>query len=288
MGLAFGAGAGGPKAGEERARGRRRARPLPPAQRPGRVRRDGAHGAGFLAALPAGRRPGQFRQPRRRRRRGDALHRGAAGADRAAAARRDRRRYGRLRAQLRRPHRGAQAVAGAAAVRAAQWRLAASPWVWPPRCPATTCARLRPRRWRCSRTTSCPTTSCTRCCPAPTIPAAARSSAARPRSARPTRSGRGSLKVRARWTIEDLARGQWQLVVHRAAAGHQRAEGARGDRGADQPEGQGRQEGAEQRTGAVEGHACWRCSTRCATSRARTRRCAWCSSPRAARSASRT
>ena len=27
------------------------------------------------------------------------------------------------------------------------------------------------------------------------------------------RSGRGSLKVRARWTIEDLARGQWQLVV---------------------------------------------------------------------------
>jgi topoisomerase-4 subunit A len=28
------------------------------------------------------------------------------------------------------------------------------------------------------------------------------------------RSGRGSLKVRARWKIEDLARGQWQLVVN--------------------------------------------------------------------------
>ncbi len=28
------------------------------------------------------------------------------------------------------------------------------------------------------------------------------------------RSGRGSLKVRARWKIEELARGQWQLVVH--------------------------------------------------------------------------
>ncbi|NBW79281.1 MAG: DNA topoisomerase IV subunit A, partial [Betaproteobacteria bacterium] len=28
------------------------------------------------------------------------------------------------------------------------------------------------------------------------------------------RTGRGSLKVRARWNIEDLARGQWQLVVH--------------------------------------------------------------------------
>jgi topoisomerase IV subunit A len=28
------------------------------------------------------------------------------------------------------------------------------------------------------------------------------------------RSGRGSLKLRARWSIEDLARGQWQLVVN--------------------------------------------------------------------------
>ncbi|MGA1168543.1 MAG: DNA gyrase subunit A, partial [Burkholderiaceae bacterium] len=28
------------------------------------------------------------------------------------------------------------------------------------------------------------------------------------------RSGRGSLKVRAQWSVEDLARGQWQLVVH--------------------------------------------------------------------------
>ncbi|GAA4339999.1 DNA topoisomerase IV subunit A [Pigmentiphaga soli] len=28
------------------------------------------------------------------------------------------------------------------------------------------------------------------------------------------RTGRGSLKVRARWTFEEMARGQWQLVVH--------------------------------------------------------------------------
>jgi topoisomerase-4 subunit A len=33
------------------------------------------------------------------------------------------------------------------------------------------------------------------------------------------RSGRGSLKVRARWTIEDLARGQWQLVVNELPPG---------------------------------------------------------------------
>ncbi|BBL23714.1 DNA topoisomerase IV subunit A [Comamonas terrigena] len=33
------------------------------------------------------------------------------------------------------------------------------------------------------------------------------------------RSGRGSLKVRARWTIEELARGQWQLVVNELPPG---------------------------------------------------------------------
>src|SRR5206468_4681668 len=32
-------------------------------------------------------------------------------------------------------------------------------------------------------------------------------------------SGRGSLKVRARWKIEDLARGQWQLVVQELPPG---------------------------------------------------------------------
>ncbi len=33
------------------------------------------------------------------------------------------------------------------------------------------------------------------------------------------RSGRGTLKVRARWKIEELARGQWQLVVHELPPG---------------------------------------------------------------------
>lgn len=33
------------------------------------------------------------------------------------------------------------------------------------------------------------------------------------------RTGRGSIKVRARWKIEDLARGQWQLVVHELPPG---------------------------------------------------------------------
>jgi topoisomerase-4 subunit A len=33
------------------------------------------------------------------------------------------------------------------------------------------------------------------------------------------RTGRGSIKVRARWTIEELARGQWQLVVNELPPG---------------------------------------------------------------------
>ena len=32
-------------------------------------------------------------------------------------------------------------------------------------------------------------------------------------------SGRGSLKLRARWNIEDLARGQWQIVIHELPPG---------------------------------------------------------------------
>lgn len=32
-------------------------------------------------------------------------------------------------------------------------------------------------------------------------------------------AGRGSLKVRARWVIEDMARGQWKLVVNEMPPG---------------------------------------------------------------------
>ena len=45
---------------------RRRDGLVPSAWRPGDLRRAGAAGAGFLLALSAGRRPGQFRQYRRR------------------------------------------------------------------------------------------------------------------------------------------------------------------------------------------------------------------------------
>ncbi len=39
------------------------------------------------------------------------------------------------------------------------------------------------------------------------------------------RSGRGSLKVRARWAVEELARGQWQLVVTELPPGVSSAKG---------------------------------------------------------------
>ena len=58
-----------PAVQEVGARRRRRHRQVPPARRLGGLRHHRAHGAGLLAALPAGRRPGQLRLGRRRSRR---------------------------------------------------------------------------------------------------------------------------------------------------------------------------------------------------------------------------
>ena len=67
-----------------------------------RLRRAGAHGAGVLPALPAGRRAGQLRLDRRRPAGGHALHRSAPGQDRPRDAGRHRQGHRRLRAELRR------------------------------------------------------------------------------------------------------------------------------------------------------------------------------------------
>ena len=77
---------------------------LPPARRHRDLRRAGAHGAGLLAALPAGRRPRQLRLARRRLApAADALHRVPSCATLAVgAARRARQEDRRLPAQLRR------------------------------------------------------------------------------------------------------------------------------------------------------------------------------------------
>ncbi|OZA84372.1 MAG: DNA topoisomerase IV subunit A, partial [Burkholderiales bacterium 34-67-9] len=49
--------------------------------------------------------------------------------------------------------------------------------------------------------------------PGPDFPGGAQIISPAPDIAQAYRTGRGSLKVRARWRIEDLARNQWQLVV---------------------------------------------------------------------------
>jgi DNA gyrase subunit A len=68
-----------------------------------RVRLARAHGAGLLAALPAGGRAGELRLHRRRQRGGLPLHREPAGQDGHRDAGRHRQGDRRLRAQLRRP-----------------------------------------------------------------------------------------------------------------------------------------------------------------------------------------
>ncbi len=73
---------------------RRRDGRLPPPRRPGDLRRPGAARAGLLVPLPAGRRPGQLRQHRRRSGRRLPLHRSPDDGVRQAPARRHRARHG--------------------------------------------------------------------------------------------------------------------------------------------------------------------------------------------------
>jgi topoisomerase IV subunit A len=55
--------------------------------------------------------------------------------------------------------------------------------------------------------------------PGPDYPGGGQIISPAPDIAEAYRTGRGSLKVRARWKIEDLARGQWQLVVNELPPG---------------------------------------------------------------------
>ena len=97
---------------EVRPRGWRCDRQVSPPRRGRDLRRHGAPRAGVRPALPAGRRPGQLRQHRRRQCRRHALHRGAPDRGSAGAARRHRSGHGRLPPDLRRRRRGAGGPAG--------------------------------------------------------------------------------------------------------------------------------------------------------------------------------
>jgi topoisomerase-4 subunit A len=97
------------------------------------------------------------------------------------------------------------------------------------------------------------------------------------------RTGRGSLKVRARWKIEDLARGQWQLVVTELPPGVSTQKVLEEIEELTNPRSRPARRRCR-RTRCSSSRPCCRCWTRCATSRARTPPCAWCSSPRPAAS----
>ena len=111
---------------------------LPPARRPGDLRRAGAAGAGLQRPLPAGRRPGQLRQHRRRQPGGAALHRGAADRRRGGADGGAGRGRGRLPRQLRRLGAGAGGAAGGVPEPARQRLVRASRSAWRPTSRRTT------------------------------------------------------------------------------------------------------------------------------------------------------
>ena len=125
-------------------RRRRRHGPVPPARRHRDLRRPGAPGAAVVAALPAGRRPGQLRLAGQRPRRRDAVHRvpdGAAGAWRWCAT------------STRTPSTSSPTTTAARRSRRSCRRASRTCWstarpasrsAWPPTSRRTTCARSPP------------------------------------------------------------------------------------------------------------------------------------------------
>ena len=177
------------------------------------LRGAGAAGAGLQRPLPAGRRAGQLRQHRRRQPGGAALHRGAAdrgggGADGGAGRGR-----GRLPRQLRR--------LGAASRWCCRRRS---------RTCSPTARRASRSGWRPTSRRTTSTSSCDACLHLIRHPGAGDEKLLdfvqgpdfptggviiEPRAAikEAYRTGRGSFRLRARWAVEDLGRGTWQIVV---------------------------------------------------------------------------
>ena len=100
------------------------------------------------------------------------------------------------------------------------------------------------------------------------------------------RSGRGSLKCRARWKIEDLARGQWQLVITELPPGVSTQRVLEEIEELTNPKVKaGKKPCRKIKTSSRP--ACWRCWMWCAMNRAKTPPCASSASPRPAASANR-
>ncbi len=261
---------------------------LSPARRPVGLRRAGAHGAGLHAALSADRRPGQLRLARRRWRRGDALHRGAPVHDHqpAARARSTTARStssptttARTRSRASCPARlpfmllnGASGIAVGLATEIPTHNL---------REVADACVAL-------IKNPQLPEADLLARVPGPDFPGGGQIISAASDIADAYRTGRGSLQgARA---LEDRGPGARPVAAggHRTAARREHAEGARGNRGAHQPEDQDRQEGAHAGADPAQGQRARGARHGARRVRARTRPCAWCSSPRPARRRSRS
>ena len=126
---------------QERPRRRRGDGQVPPARQPADLRRAGAHGAGFLHAPAAGRRPGQLRLGRRRSAGGRALHGMPADQGGGHAARRPRQEHGRVPRELRRLAARSRRSCRPSFRTCWSTARAASPSAWPPTFPRTTWAR---------------------------------------------------------------------------------------------------------------------------------------------------
>ena len=204
---------------------------------------------------------------------------------RARAALGARPRHGRLRRQLRRHAAGAEAAARAPAGAAAQRRLGHRGRHGHARFRRTTCREVAEacahRPLEADDDVEARHRARSR---APISPAAARSSPRARRSRRPTRPGRGSVRVRARWSVEKLARGQYRVVVTELPPNTSAAQGAGGDRRAHQPEAQGGQEVAHARPAEPQERGARAARERSATIPTASIRCASCSSRAPARS----
>ena len=108
------------------------------------LRRPGAPGPGLVAALPAGRRPGQLRLPRQRPGGRAAIHRVPDGAARDGDGPRHRPGDRRLPATTTTARRRSRSSCRAGSRTCWSTAPPASPSAWPPRSRRTTCARSRP------------------------------------------------------------------------------------------------------------------------------------------------
>ena len=162
---------------------------------------------------------------------GDALHRGApdASSPKCCSTKSTRARSTSC------PTTTARARSRSSCRRACRWCCStarpASRWAWRPKFPSHNLSEVAQRRDRADPRSRAQRRRADEAHQGPGLPGRRPDHhAARGHASDAYATGRGSVRVRARWKIEDLARGQWQVVVHELPPGTSRAEGARRNR----------------------------------------------------------